>query len=411
MGALKYWLWLTELGKMPGVRVFSLLEHFGSPESAYFADDEEYDQLMGFPQSLKNSLRVKSLERADKILSDCEGLGVRILTIQDAEYPERLRQISDPPCVLFVKGKLPVIDDEAAIAIVGARAATPYGEVTAGRLGLELARQGALVVSGIARGVDSAAIRGALKGGGKVISVLGNGADVIYPRENRKLYEDVAQAGALISEYPPGTEPNGSYFPVRNRIISGLSLGVVVVEGDDRSGSLITARLALDQNRDVFAVPGNWDAPMSRGPNSLIRKGEAKLILNDWDILGEYRDLYPHRIRPKMPLPEPIRQERIGAQEENRKIPSPPGIKKPSVSEQEKDRMEISLSEKSEEFTDDEKALLLVLEGKILTADDLIEKTEIPARRILSALTMLQVRGMVAEEPGKRFRTPVVLKP
>ena len=177
MGALKYWLWLTELGKVPGIRAFSLLEYFGSPEAAYFASEEEYE-LLDLPESLKGSLRRKSLEKADKVLSDCDGMGVRILTIQDAEYPERLRQIPDPPCILFVKGKLPVIDDECAIAVVGARAATPYGEATAGRLALELARQGALVVSGIARGVDAAALRGALKGGGRVISVLGNGVDV-----------------------------------------------------------------------------------------------------------------------------------------------------------------------------------------------------------------------------------------
>lgn len=403
MGALKYWLWLSNLGKIPGAHAFDLLQHFGSPEAAYAADNEAYEAILGLPENIKQGLRNKSLLRAEQILADCARLNLRILTLSDTEYPERLRQISEPPCVLYIKGRLPQMDDELAIGIVGARKSTPYGELAARRMGMELARQGAVVVSGIARGIDSAAITGALTGGGSVISVLGNGIDVVYPRGNEGLYEDVAVTGALVSEYPPGTQPDGIHFPVRNRIISGLSLGVLVVEGHDRSGSLITARLALEQNRDVFAIPGNWNAPMSRGPNLLIQKGEAKLVMEEWDILEEYRYSYPHKIHTKMPVPQKetpvskkVEPEQSATKAEEPQVPSGTVV--------------IDLKQEPEALTDDERVILLALEARDCTADEIIEDTGIPARRVLSALTMLQLRKFVFEETGKRFRTPVLIK-
>ena len=404
MSALKYWIWLTTRGNTPGAYAPLLLEYFGSPEAAYAAGEEEYDQISNLPRAIRDGLCQKSLDGAEKILEDCDKMGLRLLTIRDTEYPERLRQISDPPCLLYVKGRLPRIDEEAAIAMVGARRCTPYGETAAGKLGLQLARQGALVVSGTARGIDIAALTGALRGGGKVVSVLGNGVDVIYPRNHQSLYEDVAAVGALLGEYPPGTPPEGRHFPVRNRIISGLSLGVVVVEADTRSGALITARLALDQGRDVFAVPGNIDAPMSRGTNELIYRGEAKLVRSADHILEEYRYLYPHRIPTKAPLPESVVQSRL----EREKQPEEASQAAPSP-EEGHTVPAISLAEQPEAFTDDEVCLLRALDGRSLTPDELAENTGIPVRRVLSALTMLQVRRMVREEPGKRFAPLVQL--
>ena len=207
MGNLRHWLWLTTRGSAPGMYAARLLEHFGSPEAAYFAGEKEYDQLDFLPKELREALRDKSLDQAERILEDCQRCDVQLLTLQDAAYPERLRQLDTAPCVLYVRGRLPRMDEEVAVAIVGARKASPYGVMAAGKLALELARQGALVVSGSARGVDTAALRGALRGGGQVVSVLGNGVDVIYPAENRSLYEDIAAAGALVSEYPPKTPP------------------------------------------------------------------------------------------------------------------------------------------------------------------------------------------------------------
>ncbi len=218
-----------------------------------------------------------------------------ILTMQDAAYPNRLRGIYDPPVLLYGRGALPLFDEEAAIAVVGTRSCTPYGVAVAEEFGYEMAKQGALVVSGMARGIDAAAQRGALRAGGLTAAVLGGGVDVVYPAENRRLYEDIAAVGVLLSEYPPGTEPRSGHFPVRNRIMSGLTLASVVVEAPPRSGALITAHLALDQGRDVFAVPGPITAEASRGCNELIREG-AGLASCAWDILGEYEARFPLRL-------------------------------------------------------------------------------------------------------------------
>ena len=408
MAALKYWIWLTTRRGITPLQTFQLLDRFGTPEAAYFADREEY-RLWGLTEWQQRALLDKNLDGAERILADCDRLGIRILTIQDAEYPERLRQIENPPCVLYVKGKLFPFDELVTVGVVGSRRPTEYGKIMAGRLGMELARGGALVVSGIARGLDAAALRGALKGGGSVVSMLGGGTDVIYPPENRWLYEDVAAAGALISEYPPGTENKGEHFPVRNRIISGLSLGVAAVEATEHSGTLITMRLALDQGRDAFAVPGNADAPMSRGTNLLIQRGEAKLILSGWDILCEYEYLLPGRVSRPEPLPAQEEAARLEAPEAPAEPERPRTVTAETVDNPEK-MAYITLQDQGGEFTDDERDILLALEGRALRTDDLVELTQIPARRVSSALTMLQIRGYVEEKAGRRFESTVILK-
>lgn len=406
MAALKYWIWLTTRRGLTPLQTFRLLDHFGTPEAAYFADREEY-RLCGLTDWQQRTLLDKSLDGAERILGDCDRLGIRILTIQDAEYPERLRQIANPPCVLYVKGKLFPFDELVTVGVVGTRRPTEYGKIMAGRLGMELARGGALVVSGIARGLDAAALRGALKGGGSVVSVLGGGIDVVYPAENRWLYEDVAAAGALISEYPPGTENKGEHFPIRNRIISGLSLGVAAVEAEERSGTLITMRLALDQGRDAFAVPGNADAPMSRGTNLLIQRGEAKLILSGWDILCEYEYLLPGRVSRPEPLPAQEEAARLEVAESPQE-PEPQEEVTAETVDNPENMAYITLEDGA--LTDDERDILLALEGRGLRTDDLVELTQIPARRVSSALTMLQIHGYVEEKAGRRFESTVVLK-
>ena len=223
----------------------------------------------------------------------------------DAAYPGRLKNIYDPPALLYCKGRLPLLDDLLCVAVVGTRDCTPYGVACAEKLGFGLASGGAAVVSGLAKGIDAAAIRGALRAGGVTVGVVGNGLDVYYPYESRYLYEDVASAGILLSEYPPGTEPASGHFPVRNRIISGLSLAALVVEAPEKSGALITAATALEQGRDVFAVPGPIDAPASVGCNRLIRDG-AGLVSDASDILREYEgrfvlNLKESREQPRNP--------------------------------------------------------------------------------------------------------------
>ena len=405
MSGMKYWLWLTTRKGMDPVSALAVVDHFVTPERAYYADPEEYGLLPLRPAARKG-LEDRSLDGAERVLADCDRLGLRIMTLQDGDYPQRLRQIPDPPLVLYIRGRVFRFDEEAAIAVVGAREPSEYGRQCAGRFGLELARGGGLVVSGIAEGIDGCAVRGALKAGGPVVSVLAGGVDVPFPREHRYLYEDVAAAGALISEYPPGTQHNGWRFPLRNRILSGLCLGVLAVECRITSGTMLTVNHALEQDRDIFAVPHAIDAPMGEGTNRLIQQG-AKLVTCGRDILEEYWDRYPQKLAASAPLSPQVAQARLispeppaaeGEQEPPREAPPAEG------------REIIPLSQQKARFTDDELAILAALKGRSLSADEVVERTQIPARYVLSALTMLQVQGAVEEGAGRRFRALVELE-
>lgn len=392
MSALKYWLWLTELPGLTNQTRLALLRHFPTPEDVYYAEAEEVLLTEGITREQAKLLEDKDCSGADRILADCQQLDLDLLTIQDAGYPNRLRNIYDPPCLLYVRGRLPAFDDEASIAVVGTRDCTPYGVSCAEKLGYGLAAGGAVVVSGLARGVDSAALRGALRAGGTVTAVLGNGLDVVYPPENQYLYEDVAAAGALISEYPPGTPPEAKHFPVRNRIMSGLCLGTLVVEAPARSGALITAGTALEQGRDVFAVPGPIDAPASVGCNRLIRDG-AGLVSDAWDILGEYEPRFPDKLR------------REGARE----TPAVLGYQARQKTEPKPVPPSVSLSHNDYSLTDDQICLLRALTEEPMLVDDLIELTDIPTRRVLSALTVLEIEHLVTQHSGKRYARAVNL--
>lgn len=408
MAQLKYWVWLTTRKGFGPSETFRLLDQFGSPERAYFADPAEYD-LLELSGDRRAALEDKNLDGVERILGECDRQGIQMLCWQDANYPDRLRQIDDPPCLLYVKGRLPVMDEELAVGMVGTRGCTPYGAGIAGRFGLELTRQGCTIVSGIAEGIDAAALKGALQAGGHPVSVLGGGIDVIYPKSSRWLYADVAAAGALVSEYPPGTEPRGSHFPVRNRIISGLSMGVVVVEAGEPSGALITARQALDQNREVFAVPGPIDGPASQGTNRLIQRGEAKLITGVADILAEYQWMFPARMTHAQPLPEEVAQQRLapvpsGGGQQEKKRPRPTGDAAPAEQSARERRV---FSQCEQPLTDDQMCILRTLGERALRPDDLVEETQIPARRVLSALTVLSIWGLVEEGSGNRFSTPI----
>lgn len=398
MSGLKYWLWLTTRQGLDAAGVLTVLDYFVTPERAYYADREEYDQLPLAPKA-RSGLYSKELDSTDRILGDCQRLSLRIMTLRDGDYPERLRQISAPPAVLYVRGKLFDFDEEAAIAVVGSRRPSQYGEMAAAKLGMELAAGGALVLSGIAEGLDTCALKGALKAGGPVVSVLGGGIDVPYPAVNRYLYEDVAAAGALISEYPPGTEPKGFHFPRRNRILSGLALGVLAVECKLHSGTMSTVRHAMDQDRDIFAIPGAIDAPMSEGTNWLIQQG-AKLVTRGEDILEEYRSRFPGRLGRREPLSPQAVQQRLEVVEQE----TVASVKQEMPDEEQKPHLErVPRTEQADRFTDDQLAILRALGEENCSTDELVERTGIPARRILSALTMLQVERVVEESAGRRF--------
>ena len=411
MSNLKHWIWLTRRKGIAGQATVQILEHFGSPEQVHAADRAAYETMGGLSDSAVRSLLDKSLNDADRILGDCDRLGIRLLTLQDSTYPERLAAIHQPPLVLYWKGRQIAFDEEMAIAMVGAREATPYGVDIASRLSIELTRRGALVVSGMAQGIDAASVRGALKAGGPVVSVVAGGLDRVYPWYHKDLYEDVAAVGALISEYPPGTEHKGSHFPIRNRILSGLSVGVVAVECARSGGTLITIGHAMDQDREVFAVPGPVGAPMSEGTNRLIQTGSAKLIMDADDVLCEFEHRFPGKLRRTDPLPPETAEQRLEG------ITPPTVEKRPRALPQ--DKRQPKIQEKAEylrwpdckdKLTDDQRDVLLALDGGAARADDLVERTQIPARRVLSALTLLQIQGYVSEESGKRFQASVKLK-
>ena len=390
MSMLKYWVWLSELAGLGNQTRLALLEHFNTPEDVYYADEGEILLTEGMTRREADALKAKDLTEAEKILTDCERLELQVLTLRDAAYPVRLRSIYDPPCLLYLRGRLPEVDELPAVAVVGTRKASPYGIRCAEDLAFGLANAGALVVTGLARGIDSMAAQGALRAGGTVIGVLGGGVDVIYPKENGWLYDDVAAAGCLISEYPPGTEPLPAHFPIRNRIMSGLSVAALVVEAPVRSGALITAGMALDQGRDVFAVPGPIYAENSKGCNRLIRDG-AGVAAEPWDILRDYEAQFPGKLRgTTRSAPEPL-ETQPGQMVETAEPAMP------------------SLSLKGAGLTDDQILLLRTLTDQPMLTDDLIELTELPTRRVLSALTMLEIDQYVTQCSGKRYMRAVTL--
>lgn len=388
---LKYWVWLAELRGLGNQTRFALLRHFGTPEDLFYADPEEILLTEGITREQVDILKNHDLKAADRILANCQRLGQRILTIQDAAYPGRLKNIYDPPCLLYVRGQLPDFDEEVAVAVVGTRSCTPYGISCAEKFGYGLTAGGAVVISGLAKGIDAAATRGALRAGGITVGVVGNGLDVPYPAESRYLYEDVAAAGALISEYPPGTEPAGAHFPARNRILSGLALAALVVEAPERSGALITAEHAVEQGRDIFAVPGPIDGPASAGCNRLIQEG-AGLVTDPWDIMREYEGRFPDKLRGERAHETPA----VTGYQEQPKPEAKPVL--PSL----------RLSEAG--LTDDQIALLRILpEEEAMLVDDLVELSGIPTRRVLSALTLLELENLVQQHSGKRYTRAVTL--
>lgn len=403
MAALKYWVWLTTLPGLGQRTKLQLLEHFASPEEIYFAPEEELLLAEGVTKTQCALLADKSLDRAEKVLEDCAKDGQFLLTMDDAAYPARLRNIYDPPLLLYGKGSLPLFDEEVAVTVVGTRSCTPYGVKAASELGYELAKQGALLVSGMAKGIDGEALRGALRAGGFTAAVLGGGADVVYPAANRRLYEDIAATGVILSEYPPGTEPRGEHFPVRNRLLSALSVATLVVEAPERSGALITAATALEQGREVFAVPGPFDAPMSRGCNGLIREG-AGLVCEAWDVLSFYESRYPHKLRllrvKLPPLPK-------GAPETESGEPAKPVEEAPPAPA----LPVLDISQDPGGLTDDQIAVLSVLHTDIPTlTDDAAILADLPVRRVLSALTVLEIDGYVCRQGARSFLRTVELK-
>lgn len=352
-----YWFALKSAPLVGNVTFLRLLSRFGTPERALKASLQELSEVKGVsPQAAAS---IAGHDYAAQASSECEKVrarGVDVIDILSDRYPRLLMEIPDPPPYFYLKGALS--GSETAVAMVGSRRASQYGLCTATRLARDLALQGVTVVSGMARGIDTAAHWGALKAGGRSVAVFGCGIDLVYPPENGALYQALAENGALISEFPMGTPPLAENFPRRNRIISALSRGVLVVEAGEGSGSLITAHYALEQGREVFAVPGNVSVSGSRGVNGLIKEG-AKLVERVEDILEEL-GLEP---QANLPLPKPS----------------------------------------SFELTPQEAELYALLCRGALQIDDIIVQSALTASEVSATLLRLEMKGAIVQLPGKRF--------
>ncbi|HEV8160317.1 MAG TPA: DNA-processing protein DprA [Pyrinomonadaceae bacterium] len=284
---MKEWISLNMTPQIGPRAATKLLEKFGSAENVFHARRSELESLRLKPESIESILKREFHDKAEEELERVRNSGGDVLILDDGGYPYLLREIADPPITLYVKGDWQACFDQPCVAVVGSRRCSTYGENASEMLSRDLAINGICVVSGLARGIDSAAHRGAIAGKGRTIAVLGTGIDGVYPKENAKLVEEILDAGgAIVSQFPLGTPPLKDNFPYRNRIISGLSLGILLVEASERSGSLITARLAMEQNREVLAVPGNITSKNSFGTNYLIKSG-AKLVQQWQDVVSE----------------------------------------------------------------------------------------------------------------------------
>ncbi len=406
---LKYWLWLSERACVSKARRLAFVRHFGSADAIYHAAPEELNCIPNLTEAEWESLSDKRMDRAEQLLSQCFELGISILTYQDAQYPAHLKNIYDAPVVLYYKGRLPDFDSYPSLALIGARKASAHGLLIAKRLGYQMGKAGAIIVSGMADGIDAMGMLGALTSGTPVVGVLGCGADIVYPAKNRSLYKDTIARGCVITEYPPNTPPKGFHFPVRNRILSGLCDGVVVVEAAARSGSLITAQLALDQGRDVFAVPGSAGNEACAGSNRLLKEG-AVFVETGWDVMGEYLGRYstvreiadagnkiglsPLDIRQNAAIADADGELKVAAQ-----------IQKPKKSVDNEDNTNyIELKALLSTLPPAQSSVLEVLQEGALSVDDIIDLAQHPAPDIMSALTMLEIRRYICKRSANRYQ-------
>ena len=415
---LVHWIWLAHRPGINDRMKAVLLQYFSDPEDIFFADSGAFEHIEGLSEEMKEALGDKNLVPAEEILDACSREKIHLLTCRDAAYPTRLKNIPDPPVLLYYKGRLPDLDGSPAIGVVGTRKASAYGMTTAKRMGYQIGRCGGIVVSGMAYGIDGMAMAGALTAGQSVVGVLGCGVDIVYPLSNRALFQDVAQYGCIMSEFPPGTPPAKWNFPKRNRIISGLSCGVLVVEAPEKSGALITARQAADQGRDVFVVPGNIDIPSFVGSNRLLRDG-AIAVSSGWDILSEYEALYPDKIRKdaggnhQTAYPDEVRRAASETELSGQKVAQKPRLPKNSENLKKEIHKKVIDKELSTPYSDvidilsklssDEQAIVTALQSGERLVDDVIAETGLTTGKLLAALTMLELKGILRRLPGKRI--------
>jgi len=372
---MKEWI---ALNMTPGIgprAAAKLLERFGSAEAVFGATRAELEALRLRPEAVESIRAREFFEKAEAEVERVRSMGVDVLLLDDGVYPALLREIFDPPITLYVKGAWSECLEQPTVAMVGSRRCSTYGQNAATMLARDLAQKGVTIISGLARGIDAAAHRGALEAGGRTVAVMGTGLDQVYPRDHKKLVDEIlANKGALVSEFPLETPPAPQNFPYRNRVISGLSLGVVLVEAAENSGSLITARLAMEQNREVFAVPGSITSRNSFGTNYLIKGAGAKLVQQWQDVVAEL----PPEIAARLLPPEPKKKKEKGLVEQLSLVPE-----------------DLSATEHTV--------------WKLLSTDDpahidaLAESSKLSVPDLTGALLGLEMRDLIRQLPGKCF--------
>lgn len=437
MTETKYWLWLSLALSSQSRKITAVLEHFDTPEQVYnFKDESFFEKIEGLNSKDIAALMDKSTKNTDEVWEICKNKGIRLLTYGSPLYPENLLHIFDPPYVLYVRCKERInLNNYLKITMVGTRKdMTSYGEAAAKQLGYDLAAAGAVVVSGMAEGIDGASHEGALAAGGITVAVLGCGVDVVYPAFHASLMEKITENGMVISEFPPGTPPVAANFPVRNRIMSGLSEATVVVECLQKSGALITADLALEQGRELYAVPGDIQYKTSEGTHNLLRTG-AKLAARAADILEDFKYKYENICfdnintilisRPALKTDFPVFKEgdRKKAKEADVKAEASVSMKEEKqVKEENRSKSDANITQKqaqkAEAFddkpTDFTKNLTsteqIIMESLMLTpicADVICERTGLAPNVVNSSLTLLEMRGLVVSHPGRNFSVKV----
>lgn len=389
MPYLEYWLWLS--AAPVGFKAKAqLIKRYGDAETAFFAPDGEYARIDGVSAAEAAALERRDMGAAAFIAEECARTGIAIVTQRDAAYPQRLKNIYAPPAVLYVKGTLPDLDANAPIAVIGTRSASPYGLKMGRDMAWQIARCGGLVVSMLTNGVDAAAAKGALLAGCKCIAVLGTPHEC----EPGRLPLDIAASGALISEYPPGTKPLKSFFRDRNRIAAGISVGVVVVEAPEKSGTRLFAAEAAEQGKEIFAVPGNADSENSSGTNALLKEG-ARIALCGADVMSEFEALYPDKIKisPQTRAPE----------EKSEPARDFPAVSAKKDIDKENGRGYIDLKAQLSSLTEEQLQIITAIGKNAVHIDDIIDATGLGTAKVLAQLTVLEIKGFVRREAGKRI--------
>lgn len=394
-----YWIWFAQLHGIGLVKKLQLLRKFHDPEQLYMTEEPALQEM---PKEVREALSDRDLSEATQILEQCKQRRIGILTYADTAYPQNLRNIEDPPLVLYFKGKLPDWEAQPLIGIVGTRKASPYGLQTADLLAAQTAACGGIVVSGAAAGIDRAAMEGALRADKPVVGVLGGGVDVVYPAGNRTLYRQTEENGCLLSEYLPGSRPFPGNFLRRNRIISGISQGVLVVEAPEKSGALNTAQYAFSQGRDVFAVPANLGVDSGLGSNRLLQEG-AYPVFSGWDVMKHYAPLYPGVVENR---PAPLETKTAKVSEtavlpENR-TDTPPSPAKNPIDNQGKSTYSV-INKQPADLSAQESGILSLLDSEPQLIDSVLDAANLPYGTVQSILTRLAIKGLVKQYPDGRI--------